>query len=219
MTGARIIEIDPDDPHHDAVAAASAVLQRGGVIVYPTETLYGLGCDALDPSAVKRVYELKGRDSRKPISILVHDMDLLRECVATLPDAAQRLAKEFWPGPLTMVLPASKKIPRHLTAGKRTVGIRIPGSPFCLALLQEFGGAVTATSANLSGGEEPTTLPELQALFADKVPLIVYGGHPDRRKPSTVVDVSSGRAKLLRPGAIPLSKIRDVLDDIAPKPR
>jgi len=214
VSGTRIISVDTQNPEREALDAALAVLRRGEVIVFPTETLYGLGCDAFDEAAVRRLYDLKRRDSRKPILVLAHDMNLVADCVAAVPGAAQLLAEEFWPGPLTIVLPASSRAPSLLTAGTGKIGIRIPSSPLCLKLIGEFGRPVTATSANLSGQKDLQTVHGLLTLFSGKVPLILDGGVQKQTTPSTVVDVTSKRVKLLREGVIPLARLHEVLHDI-----
>lgn len=218
MNITRILTIDTQNPQRVALDTAVEVLRRGEVIVFPTETLYGLGCDAFDERAVERLYELKQRDTRRPILVLVDDQRLLSECVTTIPEAAQLLAREFWPGPLTVVLRASARVPSLLTAGTGKIGIRIPSSPFCRKLIGEFGRPVTATSANLSGQKDPQTAQELLALFRDKVPLILDGGARVQTVPSTVVDATSERVKLLREGVIPLTRLHTILHDIEVAP-
>ncbi len=214
MSITRIKSVDTRNPEREVLDLALSVLRQGEVIVFPTETLYGLGCDAFEEIAVQRLYNIKRRDVRKPILILVHDEDLLAECVVSVPRSAQLLAQRFWPGPLSLVLPASPRIPALLTAGTGKIGIRMSSSPLCLRLIKEFGRPVTATSANLSGQQNPQSVEGLLVVFNGKVPLILDGGVKEETSPSTVVDLTSKRATMLREGAIPLAHLHEVLEDI-----
>lgn len=182
-----------------AVARGAEVLRGGGLVVYPTETLYALGADALDPEAVARVYKVKRRPLGKPLSIAVSSLEMLRR-YAYLDEKADRLARRFLPGPLTLVL-RKKDLPEILTSGLSKVGVRIPADHRALELIERFGGPVTATSANITEEISPITVEEVLEQLTG-VDLILDGGPLDpSRVPSTIVDMT-GEPKVLREGRI-----------------
>ncbi|RKY71342.1 MAG: threonylcarbamoyl-AMP synthase [Candidatus Latescibacterota bacterium] len=185
-----------------AFERACEVLQGGGVIVVPTETVYGLGADAFNPSAVRRVYAIKGRDFAKPLSLLVSDERMLREVVAAVPDVAKTLMRRFWPGPLTLVFKASDAVPREALGGGETVAVRLSSSPVVRRLLDLYGRPLTATSANRSGCGSARSAQEAMAQVGEEVDLILDGGPSGNEAPSTVVDVSGGEARTLRQGGL-----------------
>ncbi|HUO56510.1 MAG TPA: L-threonylcarbamoyladenylate synthase [Candidatus Paceibacterota bacterium] len=199
--------------HEEAAARAADVLKRGGVILYPTDTLYGLGADALSDEAVAKVYEIKGREEGKPTHCIVADL-IMAERYAEVNDLARALAKEFLPGPLTLILKKREGIDTGIAKNFETFGIRIPDNPFCLALANLFGEPYTTPSANLAG-LVPERSPQaiLHQLGANEslISLVVDGSELPPRPSSTVVDASSGDLVILREGAIPASKIRDFL--------
>ena len=189
------------------LGAALDALRRGEVVVYPTETLYGLGADALDEAAVSRVAALKGRDAGKPMLVLVASTKMLESLASEVPDIARRLIDAFWPGPLTIVLPARAALPRGLTAGRETVGARHSAHPIAQALAEQLGRPITSTSAN-PGGEVPAASVEAaERYFGDRVAAFVDGGPATGRLGSTVVDVSGRKAVLVREGVVPAAAI------------
>ena len=196
---ARIIQVDPDEPKIDD---AAEVIRRGGIIAYPTDTLYGLGASIQCEEALKRVYEIKGRDPTKPLLMLIPDVGSLRPLVKGISDVARRLMDTFWPGPLTLVFEASESVPKVCLGGGRTIGIRLPKSSIVLALLEKVQAPLTAPSANLSGSPEPTSAQQVAENIGDRVDLIVDGGPCTDDQPSTLVDVSGPKAYLLREGRI-----------------
>jgi L-threonylcarbamoyladenylate synthase len=198
VVDSRIVPIDKGI----AFQEACEVLCEGGVIVVPTETVYGLSADAFNPGAVRRVYALKGRDFAKPLSLLVSDERMLREVVAAVPEAAQELMRRFWPGPLTLVFNASDAVPREALGGGETVAVRISSSPVVRRLLDLYGRPLTATSANRSGCGPARSAQEAMAQVGEGVDLILDGGLLEDEMPSTVVDVSEGEARTLRQGGL-----------------
>ena len=183
------------------IDAAVARLRAGDVIAFPTETVYGLAADALDPAAVARLFELKGRAPDKPISVLVPDIEAAKTLVACWPARAQELAQRHWPGPLTLVLPKGPGIPDLVTAGAATVGLRCPAHPIALALIKAFDRPIAAPSANKSGTDEPRIAADVRAAFPDL--LILDGGPCTLGTPSTVLrldDVTGDQ--ILREGAL-----------------
>jgi L-threonylcarbamoyladenylate synthase len=157
-------------------AEAIAALRRGNVIVFPTETLYGLGADALNSEAVEQVFQLKGRDPVNPIPVLVSDREMLHTVVADIPEAAQELIRQFWPGPLTLILPARKNIPKALCNPSGGVGVRISSQAIATRLVSALGRPLTATSANPSGKEPARTVQEAKTYFGEQIEVFVEGG-------------------------------------------
>lgn len=185
-----------------AVREAVALLRQGEVVVLPTETVYGLAANALDPVSVQRIYSVKGRPAHNPIIVHVASKPMLAECVTHWPEAAEQLARAFWPGPMTLVLPKSGRIPDIVTAGGTTVAVRWPQHPFMQAVILGCGFPLAAPSANLSNCLSPTTAGHVSRQLGERVPLIVDGGDCNVGIESTVVDLTSTPPRVLRPGMI-----------------
>jgi L-threonylcarbamoyladenylate synthase len=196
-----------DATRDDAIAAAAAVLRRGGVIAYPTETFYGLGALARDGEAVARLVRAKDRADGKPLPLLGADLAQLEQ-VADLSPLARRLAAAFWPGPLTLVLPARPGLHPAITGQTGTVGVRVTSGAVAAALASAAGGALVATSANPPGGPPPTTAAGIEAGLRDRVDFVLDGGTTPGGAPSTVVAVAGARLTLLRPGAVEFEALR-----------
>ncbi len=209
---ARILRIETDKAALPAIQDVASTLQQGGVIVYPTDTFYGLGADCFSRDALSRVYEIKGRPRSKGMLVLVADMEMARRLAAEIPPAFDRLSAVFWPGPLTLILKAAPSLPDELVGQERTIGVRLPALAWLRELVRTAGFPVVATSANISGDSEIDSGDEAVRQFADKVDLIVDGGRTAGGRPSTVIDLSSGLAILRREGAIPRAKIKEVVD-------
>lgn len=188
------------------VVAAQTIL-NGGVIVYPTETIYGLGANALDPKVVERVFEIKERRKSNPILILIPDIQSLEELALEVPDSAQDLMKKFWPGPLTIVFRSTPMVSKILTAGSGKIGIRLSSDKFCADLLSICKIPITSTSANLSGEPNPNSIEMINKRVLDSVDTIVDAGTLTSQTPSTVVDVTKGKVELVREGAIAFKEI------------
>ncbi|MBI4126183.1 MAG: threonylcarbamoyl-AMP synthase [Deltaproteobacteria bacterium] len=202
-----ILRIDPKSPAEEDIAQAVQFLKRGEVVSYPTETIYGLGADVLSRQAVKHVYELKARDYGLPISILVSDLSMLRDFVSEVSDRALALIRRFWPGPLTILFPASKRIPKGLVTNTNKVGVRNSSHPVAAALVAAFGSAVTTTSANLSGFPPSLNVKHVQKYFGEKIPCIIDGGECEPSRGSTVVDVADDTMRIIREGSIPADDV------------
>lgn len=185
-----------------AVRRAAELLRAGEVVALPTETVYGLAANALDPQAVAKIYELKGRPAHNPIIVHVDGLDMARACVREWPEAAERLAGAFWPGPLTIVLPRAAAMPDEVTAGGNTVGVRWPQHPFMREVIRACGFPLAAPSANLSNQLSPTNAGHVSRQLGDRLRLIVDGGDSNVGIESTVVDVTTNPARVLRPGMI-----------------
>ena len=195
-----------------AVVRAVALLEAGEVVALPTETVYGLAANALDAQAVGKIYEIKGRPLRNPIITHVADLEVARECVSHWPAAAEKLARSFWPGPLTMVLRRSKKIPDIVTAGGPTIGLRWPSHPFIQAVIRECGFPLAAPSANLSNQISPTNAAHVSKDLGGKINLIVDGGQSQVGIESTVLDLTTEPLEVLRPGMIHAESLKATLE-------
>ncbi len=194
-----------------SVTLAAQTILDGGVIVYPTETIYGLGANALEPRIVDKVYGIKQRPKSNPILVLIPNRLSLEELVTGIPDAAEILMDKFWPGPLTIVFKASPIVSPILTAGSGKIGVRLSSDAFCRELLSICKIPITSTSANLSGEPNPDSIDIINKRVLDSVDLVVDAGKLTSQTPSTVVDVTRGKVELLREGAVPFAKIREAI--------
>jgi len=185
-----------------AVTRAAELLRHGELVAVPTETVYGLAANALDADAVAKIFQAKGRPPENPIIVHVASLEMARRCVAEWPPLAEKLAKAFWPGPLTLVLPRSREIPEIVTAGGATVGIRWPSHPFIQAVIRQCGFPLAAPSANPSNEISPTNAEHVQKSLGKKISLIVDGGQAQVGIESTVLDLTALPPRVLRPGMI-----------------
>ncbi len=189
-----------------SIKEAAQILRDGGLVAFPTETVYGLGANALDASAVAKIYELKGRPETSPLIVHASSIEMARTLVTEWPREAEELAERWWPGPLTLVLPKAAQIPDIVTAGLATVGVRIPAHPLALQLIETAGIPLAAPSANRFKELSPTTAAHVRAAFGDSVP-VLDGGPTRVGIESTVVAITGGKITLLRPGMITLGEI------------
>lgn len=193
------------------IAHAAAQLKAGELVAFPTETVYGLGADASNADAVRKIYAAKGRPSNHPLIVHVADAVQLANWVRDIPPSAHTLAKKFWPGPLTLVLKRNPRVPDEVTGGQDTVAVRVPSHPVAQALLREFGGGVAAPSANRFGRVSATTAAHVREEFGDMVACVLDGGAADVGIESTIVDCSRTTPTLLRPGWITPQQIEAAL--------
>ncbi len=215
-TTAEIIATDTPELFAAAVRRAVELLRTGEVVALPTETVYGLAANARDARAVARIYEIKGRPAQNPIIVHVAGVEMARGCVQDWPEAAQKLAKAFWPGPLTMVLPKAAEIPDIVTAGGSTVGVRWPSHPFIQTVIRECGFPLAAPSANLSNRISPTNAEHVRLQLGGCLRLIVDGGQSQVGIESTVVDLTRNPPSVLRPGMIYAESLAAVIGRIQP---
>lgn len=208
------LRVDPADPSPEALDRAAAVLRDGGLVAFPTETVYGLGADALDADAVRRIFQAKRRPAHNPLIVHVADAAGAQEMVRDWPETAERAATAFWPGPLTLVLRKRPAVPDRVTAGLPTVAIRVPAHPVALALLRTAELPVAAPSANPFTGVSPTTAGHVERALGDRVDLILDGGPTTVGIESTVVDLSGERPVLLRPGMISRHELERVIGTV-----
>ncbi len=201
----------PDDP---VIREAAAILLAGGLVAFPTETVYGLGADGLNPAAVARIYAAKGRPATNPLILHVAEVGWARSLVSQWPEAAQLLAERYWPGPLTLVLEASESVPALVRAGGPTVALRCPAHPVALALLRAVGRPLAAPSANRSQHLSPTLAEHVASSLGEGVDLILDGGPTTAGLESTVLDLSGTRPRILRPGPVTPGELTDLLGPV-----
>jgi L-threonylcarbamoyladenylate synthase len=197
-----------------AVKRAAELLCAGEVVALPTETVYGLAADALDGKAVAKIFRIKGRPAQNPVIVHVSGLEMAKRCVSDWPDNADRLAKAFWPGPLTLVLPRAKEIPDMVTAGGATVGVRWPSHPLIQAVIRTCGFPLAAPSANLSTQVSPTNVEHVRKQLGGKISMIVDGGQSQVGIESTVVDLTVSPPEILRPGMIHAESLAAVIGNI-----
>jgi L-threonylcarbamoyladenylate synthase len=198
-------------PSAEDLAAALAALRRGEVVVFPTETFYGLAADALNPAAVERVAALKGRAADSPIAVIIANRAMLADIAAEVPPAAEKLIARFWPGPLTLVLPAKKNLPAPLVNAEGKIGVRVSSHPVAARLARDLGRPLTATSANPSGKEPARTLAEARAYFTGKLDVFLDGGALAGKIGSTVAEIAGERLKIIREGEIAAEELKKCL--------
>ncbi|MEV8427494.1 L-threonylcarbamoyladenylate synthase [Streptomyces chartreusis] len=184
------------------IEQAAGVLRAGGLVAFPTETVYGLGANAEDPAAVARIFQVKGRPPSHPLIVHIGGAEHLDDWVEDVPAAARLLADRFWPGPLTLVLRRGRRVPLEATGGLETVAVRVPDHPVALALLTAFGGGITAPSANRFGAVSPTTADHVRAELGDDVDCVLDGGLCTVGVESTIVDATGDQPSVLRPGGV-----------------
>ena len=208
------IRVDRERPDRDAIARAAACLRDGGLVAFPTETVYGLGAHALDRTAVRRLFEAKGRPSNDPLIVHVAGIDDLRRLATEVPANAVALAERFWPGPLTLVLRRAASVPLEVTASLDTVAIRVPAHPVAHALLVASQLPVAAPSANLFSRPSPTTASHVLADLEGRIDIVLDAGPTDVGVESTVVDLTGDSPTVLRPGAVSLEDLQDVIPQV-----
>jgi L-threonylcarbamoyladenylate synthase len=210
-----LLRVDPRRPDPGALVPAAETLRRGGLVAFPTETVYGLGAHALDPAAVARIYAAKGRPGYNPLIVHAADAEAARALAGAWPAEAQALADAFWPGPLTLVLPKNDRVPDAVTAGLPSVALRVPAHPVAHALLRAAGIPVAAPSANRSTEVSPTTAQHVVRSLGERVDVIVDGGPCPVGIESTVLSLAGPVPTLLRPGTISVDDLRPVVGDVA----
>jgi L-threonylcarbamoyladenylate synthase len=205
--GVRIL-----NPDEKAITEAAEALRNGLLVAFPTETVYGLGAAASRPEAISRLYAAKGRPANHPVIIHLAEREQLAEWASSVPEGAWRLAERLMPGPLTLILPASSRVPRSITGGQETVGLRIPNHPVAHRLLKAFGDGVAAPSANKFGRVSPTTAQDVATDFVDELEIVLDGGPCEVGIESTIVEFGAeGTARILRPGMIHAIQIAEIV--------
>jgi len=198
----RVIRVNPLHPQPELIAQTANLIHRGGIIALPTETYYGLCADALNPQAIERIYKIKERDRGKPILILVEARGRINTIVKPFSPMVERLMAAFWPGPLTILFPASDRIPIELTAGSGKIGIRVPSHPVARALLRVCRSPLTGTSANRAGEPSSRTAEEVINSLGQELDLVLDGGPTPGEKPSTILDCTVSPFQVVREGIL-----------------
>ncbi len=207
----RVLAVDPKEPQPEVIREAARVLAGGGLVAFPTETVYGLGARGLRPEEVARIFVAKGRPTAHPLILHVTDVAMARTLAASFTPEASRLASRFWPGPLTLVVPRAAQVPDGATGGLPSVGLRAPAHPVALALIAAVGEPLAAPSANAHLHVSPTTAAHVVRSLGDRVDLVLDGGPSARGIESTVLDVTGPVPTVLRPGAVSLEALRAVV--------
>src|SRR6266571_9158934 len=216
MPRTEVVKVDPIYPDKPIIERAAALLRKGEVVVFPTETVYGLGADAFQVQAVERIFAAKRRPFHDPLIVHIAEESALELLTSAIPDSAKRLAEAFWPGPLTLILPRSPQVPGLVTAGLETVAVRMPRHPVALALIRAAASPIAAPSANRFMHVSPTTAQHTLADLDGRVPLILDGGPCAVGVESTVLDLCSAVPTILRPGGVSLEALRTVLPEVQP---
>ena len=209
-----IKKIDENCIDEKIMAEAGALLKEGSLVAFPTETVYGLGANALDEEAAAKIYAAKGRPSDNPLIVHIADMESLPLITAEIPEAAIKLAEKFWPGPLTMVLKKSEEVPYGTTGGLDTVAVRMPSHPIALEMIRHGGGYIAAPSANTSGRPSPTLASHVAEDMNGIIPMILDGGAVGIGIESTIVDLTEGVPTILRPGFITKEMLEEVVGEV-----
>ena len=211
---AEVVAMDAEHLDMEAIQKAGKILKEGGLVAFPTETVYGLGGNALDPKASMKIYAAKGRPSDNPLIVHIADIDDLAKITTEIPKGARILAEKYWPGPLTMIFQKSDAVPYETTGGLDTVAVRMPSHPTALALIREGGGYIAAPSANTSGRPSPTLAEHVYEDLKGKIPMILDGGAVGIGIESTIIDLSEEIPMILRPGYITKEMLSEVLGEV-----
>ncbi|MEE1115190.1 MAG: L-threonylcarbamoyladenylate synthase [Eubacterium sp.] len=214
MSRARIVRMTEEHPDEAALKEAGEILKRGGLVAFPTETVYGLGGNALDPEASMKIYAAKGRPSDNPLIVHIADMEMLYPIVKEVPEAAVRLAERYWPGPLTMIFEKNEIVPMETTGGLSSVAVRFPSNKIAMRMIREAGGYVAAPSANTSGRPSPTLASHVIEDLGDKIDMIIDGGQVNIGLESTIVDFTESVPVILRPGFLNKEMLEEVLGEV-----
>lgn len=212
--GVRIVKMQWDHPRMDAIREAGQILKDGGLVAFPTETVYGLGGNALDVCASHKIYTAKGRPSDNPLIIHIANMESLKLITQEIPPAAVKLAKAYWPGPLTMIFRKSEAVPYEITGGLESVAVRMPSHPIAQAVIRAGGGYIAAPSANRSGRPSPTKADHVIEDLGEAADLIIDGGSVEIGLESTIVDFTEPVPTILRPGFISQAMLEEVLGEV-----
>jgi L-threonylcarbamoyladenylate synthase len=207
----RIVSISPNEPREDRLAPAVQALAAGGVVALPTETFYGLAVDAFDAAALVRLNRLKGKEENAPVLLLVADREQAAEVAAELPPVFSTLAERFWPGPLTLVVKASAKLPDAVSSGRGTVALRVPGLALPRNLAALLGRPMSGVSANMTGQPPSRSALEVARAFPEGLDVILDGGPTTGGAPSTILDLTSSEPRVVREGLVPWSSIEPFL--------
>ena len=215
---AKIVRMTEDNLDMDALREAGRILRAGGLVAFPTETVYGLGGNALDPEASRKIYAAKGRPSDNPLIVHIADLEHLFPLIREFPEGARRLAERYWPGPLTMIFQKTDLVPYETTGGLDTVAVRFPDNAIAREMIRQGGGYVAAPSANTSGRPSPTLASHVEEDLGSKIDMIIDGGQVNIGLESTIVDFSEGHPVILRPGFLNQEMLEKVIGEVTVDP-
>ncbi len=218
MIKTKIIKISQDAPEPSKIRSAAVIIKKGGLVAFPTETVYGLGADALNPEAVKKIFNAKARPADNPLIIHIAEKKQVYEIAEKVPKAAEKLMNKFWPGPLTIILKKTGKVPSIITGGLGKVAIRMPKSKIALALINKSGKKIAAPSANSFGRPSPTSAQHVILDLKGKIDMIIDGGNTEIGLESTVIDMSTATPVLMRPGKVTLEQLEEQLGRVIVHP-
>ena len=211
---AEVVAMDGEHLNEEAIKKAGQILKDGGLVAFPTETVYGLGGNALDPRASMKIYAAKGRPSDNPLIVHIAELEKLKEITTKIPEGARILAEKYWPGPLTMILPKADIVPKETTGGLDSVAVRFPSDVIAQELIRAAGGFVAAPSANTSGRPSPTLAQHVEEDLGDAIDMILDGGQVGIGLESTIVDFTEEIPVVLRPGYISLEMLQETLGEV-----
>jgi L-threonylcarbamoyladenylate synthase len=214
----KILKISPKRPQSSKIILAASLIRQGRLVAFPTETVYGLGANALNPSAVKKIFEAKGRPADNPLIVHIYDEGDLKLLATDIPEITKKITGRFWPGPITIVLKKSRLVPKITTAGLDTVAVRMPRNKIAQLLIKEAGVPIAAPSANFAGRPSPTLAKHVLEDLGGRIDMILDGGQTNIGIESTVIDLSGKRPMLLRPGGITLEELQKVIGSIVLHP-
>jgi L-threonylcarbamoyladenylate synthase len=208
------LKIDPANPDPSKIGRAASLLKAGKLVAFPTDTVYGVGADAFNEEAVQRIFAVKRRDPGKPLQVLIARKSDLQTIIRDQSEVLDRLASEFWPGPLTLVMLAKEDFPRQVRCGRDTIGVRMPANTVALKLIETFGAPIAATSANISEFPDPVNADDVIGYLGGKVKLVLDGGSTPGGVPSTVLDISVCPPVVLRRGKLMIEELERVLNTV-----
>jgi L-threonylcarbamoyladenylate synthase len=210
----RVVTVNPTHPREDRLSEAVEAIEAGGVVALPTETLYGLACDAFNRVALARINQMKGKPSDSPILLMISDAGQVDTVAESVPERFHELTELFWPGPLTLVVPASDRVPVEVTGGSGKVAVRVPGLALPRQIARALGRPITGPSANLHGQPACRTAFEVAETFGDALEMILDGGSTAAGKPSTILDLTGSVPRILREGILPASSLEPFLPEL-----
>ena len=213
----NVFELSPTDPEPELINQIASLLREGGVIAYPTDTLYGLGGDGFNPDAHHRVMILKGRDGAKPFLYIIDTVERLEKWRVPLGPIADVIVKKFWPGPVSLIVKGTSELPGHVLDGNRNICLRLPDNNIARSIAGALNGLLIATSANLAGRAPACCAREAMGYFRGEIDAVVDGGPSTRTVPSTVVDVTGDKAVIVREGIVPAERIRTAIAEAEKK--
>ncbi|MCG3220541.1 MAG: threonylcarbamoyl-AMP synthase [Candidatus Heimdallarchaeota archaeon] len=210
----EIIALSSESSIKKSIKLAAELIEEGEIIAFPTDTLYGLGCNVFDENAIRNLFEIKSRDLAKPINVLIGSKEQLSYVAEKIPDITNKIIKEFWPGDLTLILHKKSEIPNILTNGIDTIGVRMPNNEVTLRLICEIDKPLATTSANISGKPSITNAIQILENFKDKIPLILDGGESKIGKESTIISLVTEPPSVIRLGSLSIEKLKRVIPNL-----